>query len=230
MFYLKKYRYIILAVLGIILILIAIFSKNNDKVEDDLILEPIEQEFVEIKDDELSDKKIKIDIKGAVKNPGVYELENNSRVNDAIEISGGLTKDADTSVINLSKNLTDEMVIIIYTKDEISEMLKGDTSIKYIEKECICPKLENDACIDNIVDNKPNNDSSNSSSSNNSKVSLNNATIDELMQLPGIGEVKAKAIINYREENGGFKTIEELKEVNGIGEATFNKIKDQLTL
>ena len=230
MFYLKKYRYIILAVLGIILILIAIFNKNNDKVEDDLILEPIEQEFVEIKDDELSDKKIKIDIKGAVKNPGVYELENNSRVNDAIEISGGLTKDADTSVINLSKNLTDEMVIIIYTKDEISEMLKGDTSIKYIEKECICPKLENDACIDNIVDNKPNNDSSNSSSSNNSKVSLNNATIDELMQLPGIGEVKAKAIINYREENGGFKTIEELKEVNGIGEATFNKIKDQLTL
>ena len=221
MFYLKKYRYIILS--GLLIIVFLFFNKNSDEIEltSDLSLEIKEEVTEEIPKEE----KIKVDIKGAVKNPGVYEINSNGRVADAIEISGGLTNDADTSTINLSKNLTDEMVIIIYTKEEVAEMLKGSTSIKYIEKECICPKIENDACIDNVIDNKPD-----TNTSNEQKVSLNSATIDELMQLPGIGEVKAKAIIVYREENGGFKSIEELLEVNGIGESTFNKIKDQLSL
>lgn len=223
MFYSKKYRYIILSGLLIIALLLFIFNKSSDEIEltSDLSLEIKEEVTEEITKEE----KIKVDIKGAVKNPGVYEINSNGRVADAIEISGGLTNDADTSIINLSKNLTDEMVIIIYTKEEVAEMLKGTTSIKYIEKECICPKIENDACIDNVIDNKPD-----TNTSNEQKVSLNSATIDELMQLPGIGEVKAKAIIAYREKNGGFKTIEELLEVNGIGESTFNKIKDQLSL
>lgn len=221
MFYLKKYRYIILS--GLLIIVFLFFNKNSDEIEltSDLSLEVKEEATEEITKEE----KIKVDIKGAVKNPGVYEINSNGRVADAIAISGGLTNDADTSIINLSKNLTDEMVIIIYTKEEVAEMLKGSTSIKYIEKECICPKIENDACIDNVIDNKPD-----TNTSNEQKVSLNSATIDELMQLPGIGEVKAKAIIAYREENGGFKSIEELLEVNGIGESTFNKIKDQLSL
>lgn len=223
MFYLKKYRYIILSGLLIIAFLFLLFNKSSDEIEltSDLSLEVKEKATEEITKEE----KIKVDIKGAVKNPGVYEVNSNGRVADAIAISGGLTNDADTSIINLSKNLTDEMVIIIYTKEEVAEMLKGTTSIKYIEKECICPKIENDACIDNVIDNKPD-----TNTSNEQKVSLNSATIDELMQLSGIGEVKAKAIIAYREENGGFKSIEELLEVNGIGESTFNKIKDQLSL
>lgn len=222
MLYLKKYWYIGLIILIIVIGLI-IFKPSDAEPEivSDLILE-VEEPVLE----ESIVETIQIDIKGAVKNPGVYEMKTNSRVNDAIAISGGLTDDADTSVINLSKNLTDEMVIIIYTKEEVAEMLKGDTSVKYIEKECVCPKLENDACIDNVIDNKPDN----SNDTTDQKVSLNTATVEELMQLPGIGEVKAQAIITYREENGGFKTIEELMEVNGIGEATFNKIKDQLSL
>lgn len=221
MFYLKKYRYIILS--GLLIIVFLFFNKNSDEIEltSDLSLEIKEEVTEEIPKEE----KIKVDIKGAVKNPGVYEINSNGRVADAIAISGGLTNDADTSILNLSKNLTDEMVIIIYTKEEVAEMLKGSTSIKYIEKECICPKIENDACIDNVIENKPD-----TNTSNEQKVSLNSATIDELMQLSGIGEVKAKAIIAYREENGGFKSIEELLEVNGIGESTFNKIKDQLSL
>ena len=221
MFYLKKYRYIILS--GLLIIVFLFFNKNSDEIEltSDLSLEIKEEVTEEIPKEE----KIKVDIKGAVKNPGVYEINSNGRVADAIVISCGLTNDSDTSTINLSKNLTDEMVIIIYTKEEVAEMLKGSTSIKYIEKECICPKIENDACIDNVIDNKPD-----TNTSNEQKVSLNSATIDELMQLPGIGEVKAKAIIAYREENGGFKTIEELLEVNGIGESTFNKLKENITL
>ena len=175
MFYLKKYRYIILSSLLIIVFLI-FFNEDHDEE-----IEMIPELTFEVEETEkVKEEKIKIDIKGAVLNPGVYELTSNSRVNDAIEISGGLTQDADTSVINLSKNLTDEMVIIVYTKDEIKEMLKGDTSIKYIEKECVCPKLENDACIDNVVDNKPNNSDANDSG----KISLNKAIFGPFTHLP----------------------------------------------
>ena len=222
MFYLKKYIWIIIIVLLVIVFII--FNKDSEEIQ-------LEEEIIKTEENILEEEKIvseivKVDIKGAVKNPGVYEVEENSRVSDVIDISGGLTNEADTSVINLSKNVIDEMVIIIYTKDEIEEMKKGSTSIKYIEKECICPKLENDACIENSIDNIPNNNSS----STDSKISLNNASIDELMTLDGIGEKKAQAIIEYRNKNGGFKSIEEILEVDGIGSATYEKIKDRLTI
>ena len=164
MYYLKKYMWIIL----IILLLVIFLSKDKEvNLEEEIVKN---EEIILEENVDTTISKIKVDIKGAVKNPGVYEVEENSRVSDVIDISGGLTNEADTSVINLSKNVVDEMVIIIYTKDEINEMKKGSTSIKYIEKECICPKLENDACIENIIDNVPDNNSS----STNDKISLNN--------------------------------------------------------
>lgn len=225
----KKYILIILISLGFIFVLL------NKKIGDEIILEESNLETKEeiIKNEEIIleekvDSKIKVDIKGAVKNPGVYEVEENSRVSDVINVSGGLTTEADTSVINLSKNVIDEMVIIIYTKDEINEMKKGSTSIKYIEKECICPKLENDACIEDKIDNVPLKEESNNDLNN--KISLNNASLDELMTLDGIGEKKAQAIINYRNKNNGFKSVEEILEVDGIGSTTYEKIKDRLTL
>lgn len=225
MYYLKKYIWIIL----IIFVLLFVFIKDDSTEE--VILEENNLELKEENIEEVDNIKIKVDIKGAVKNPGVYEVEENSRVSDVINISGGLTSEADTSVINLSKNVIDEMVIIIYTKDEINEMKEGSTSIKYIEKECVCPKLENDACIEDKIDNIPDNENnSNDKNEANGKVSLNKATLDELMTLDGIGEKKAQAIIDYRNKNNGFKTIEELLEVDGIGSTTYEKIKDRLTL
>ena len=220
MYYLKKYIWIILIILLLVIFLI---KDKEDNVEEEIVKN---EEIILEENVDTTISKIKVDIKGAVKNPGVYEVEENSRVSDVIDISGGLTNEADTSVINLSKNVVDEMVIIIYTKDEIEEMKKGSTSIKYIEKECICPKLENDACIENSIDNIPDNNSS----STNDKISLNNASLDELMTLDGIGEKKAQAIIEYRNKNGGFKSIEEILEVDGIGSATYEKIKDRLTI
>ena len=116
------------------------------------------------------------------------------------------------------------MVIIIYTKKEIKEMKKGTTTVKYIEKECICPKLENNACIENSI---TNNDVE---TKDNQKISINKANLSQLTTLSGIGESKAKAIIEYREKNNGFKSIEELKKVSGIGESTYEKIKDNITV
>lgn len=169
------------------------------------------------------DDKIKVEIKGAVNNPGVYELETGKRVEDVIKLSGGLKKDADVSNTNLSKNLVDEMVIIIYTKDEINSMTTGNTTIKYIDKECICPVIENNSCISDVVTNfEIIEEASN-------KISLNKATLEELMTLKGIGESKAKSIIEYREKTP-FKNIEELLNVKGIGKAMFEKIKVHISI
>ncbi|MBR3116723.1 MAG: DUF655 domain-containing protein [Bacilli bacterium] len=160
-----------------------------------------------------------VDIKGAVNNPGVYELDTGSRVIDAIILAGDLREDADTSIINLSKELKDGMFIIVYTKDEINtykdKIIPSKTIVKEIENKIICPDTSNDACI-----------------SDNDKqaglININTASIEELTTLPGIGESKAKKIIEYREETP-FETIEDIKNVSGIGDSAFDKIKNNIT-
>ena len=166
---------------------------------------------------------IVVEVKGSVKVPGVYEVKKGSRVSDLIHEAGGLLDNADTSIINLSKELEDEMVVVIYNDEEINEMKKGSTSVKYIERHCVCPILENDACIEEVISN-------NSIDNKTGLVSLNTGTIEELMTLPGIGESKAKLIIKYRDENGGFKKIEDIMNVKGIGESMFEKIKSYIML
>lgn len=214
---------IILIIIGIILLI----GMNQKQID----LEPLEfeQELEEPKEPETS--KIKIDIKGEIKHPGVYQLEEGDRVSDAIKISGGLTENADTELINLSKTLKDEMVIIIYNKNEIEklkqEQKEPKTIIEYIEKDCSCPDTINDACI---KENKQSQKTGEKELTKDNKISLNTGTLEELQTLPGIGESKAKQIIKYREENNGFKTIEEIKNISGIGESTFEKFKDYITL
>ena len=219
---------IILVIVGIIYSRITFFK---EEVVEEIVLD---SSFVSTfsETEKLGEEKmlIYVDVKGAVKKPGVYVLEEGSRVIDAIEKSGGLSKGADTSVINLSKKLEDGNVIIIYTKDRINEIKKQEVVIEYIEKECLCPDHNNKACItdeeiiiekDEFID-----DSLNS----NIKISLNKANEEELMTLPGIGSSKAQDIIKYRQENGVFKSIEDIKNVKGIGEALFEKIKEHITV
>lgn len=167
--------------------------------------------------------QINVEIKGAVKKPGVYQLNYNDTVESLVKRSGGLLKNADISVTNMSKKLNDEMVVIIYTKEEIDKMREGATSVKYIDKECICPKLTNDSCLDEEIKKEENIIIS-------EKISLNSATKEELMNLPGIGESKAIKIIDYRNNNNGFKRIEEIMNVKGIGNSIYEKIKDYITL
>ena len=159
---------------------------------------------------------IYVDVKGSVKNPGVYKIKSDSRVIDAIETSGGITKDANTRYINLSKPLNDGDVIVVYSNKEIEAAKKEN--VVYIETPCVCEEVKNDACY------KDNGESVSS------KININTATIEQLKTLTGIGDAKASAIIEYRNTKGRFKSIEELKEVNGISEAIFNKIKDNITI
>lgn len=220
-YFIKKYKYILILVF-LILGLILTFSIKNDSIEEDII-EMSEANIEDVKEDYGT---IKINIKGAVNYPGVYEVKKDSRVEDAIFAAGGLIDTADTSIINLSRKLSDESVVIIYTVDEVKKIKQGNVIIQYIENECNCPEYENSACIDpdTLINNN------NDKESANGKISLNKATLEQLQTLSGIGKAKAEAIIEYRSTSGGFKTIEEIKKVKGIGDAVFEKIKDKITV
>ena len=164
--------------------------------------------------------KIFVDVKGAVKKPGVYEMNSSDRVVDAIKMAGGLKSNASTNNINLSKLVSHEMVIYIITKSEVTTKAVSDVP-------CKCETITVNNCIDNdaSTDNKEGDETSTSD-----KVNINKASKDELMKLKGLGESKADAIITYRTNNGEFKTIEDLKNVSGIGDALFDKIKDFITV
>lgn len=167
-----------------------------------------------------------VDIKGSVNNPGVYEVDCNKRVIDVINIAGGLTDNADTTILNLSKKVKDEMYIIVYSNDEIKEykqkLLPSKEIIKQVEEKIICPDNSNDACE------KTNKSSNKEEVKVDGMININTATKDELMTLTGIGESKADKIIEYRNSNK-FNSIDDIKNISGIGESIFNKIKDSIT-
>ena len=155
---------------------------------------------------------------------GVREVTslNDSRVIDVIAAAGGLTGEADTSVINLSKKITDEMVIIVYSKTEVADFHKTKQIEEQVQEKCIQQDEEalvNNACISSEVEVKKT-----------GKISINTASKEELMTLPGIGESKAKDIISYREKNGPFKSVEDIKKVTGVGDSIFAQIKENITV
>jgi competence protein ComEA len=218
----RKLKYPLTIILFMLIIVYIAYTKNKlNKSKFENIV--IENEFIEEKIQDEIITKYNIDIKGAIKNPGVYQVDNNLTVNEVIKIAGGLTKDADTSVINLAKKIKDEMVIIVYTKEEVKNSNIVDTVIKVVEKECICPNIENDGCLNTEIKD------SISNGENNNLVNINTASKEELQTIKGIGESKADSIIKYREKNGLFKTIEDIKNVEGIGDTLYETIKVYIT-
>ena len=234
-----KRKIIILGVGVVIIIITAIICCNQSTDATEVQQDVVFNNTNEVVSQDIN-CSVKVDIKGEVKNPGLYELDCEKRILDVINVAGGLTKEADTSLLNLGKKVTDEMVIIILSKKEVANYEQEIIRIEQEAKKCSEQKI-NDACIANenlyITETKQENINDNSEDEiigdtpvNNSLISLNNASKEELMTLSGIGKTKANSIIEYREENNGFKTIEELKNVKGIGESTFEKIKDNITL
>lgn len=204
--YIKNKKILLIIILAIILLISTMLyyiKDESEELEDITLLTTTKQITTKT-------EMIFVDIKGSVNKPGVYKFNINDRVIDAINKAGGLTKNANTNNINLSQKLTNEMVVYVYSDDEIK---KGNNKLT-------CNTL----CENNIIE--VNNCVENT---NKDLININTATLEELLTLPGIGESKAKSIIEYREENK-FKNIEELKNVNGIGESLFEQIKNKITI
>ena len=207
-------------IIGLIIAFVAIIGSifyvnlNECEVCEKQIFEPVESTMK-------VSKLIEVDVKGAVKNPKVYALEEGATVEDAITMAGGLAKDGVTKNINLSKKLKDEMVVYVFTNEEIkAEKLANEIVCEVPKCECETISVSSDTSISNSGQN----------ANNNSVISINNASESELTTLDGIGPSKAKAIIEYRNANGPFKTIEDIKKVSGIGDAAFEKIKNRITV
>lgn len=146
---------------------------------------------------------IQVHVVGEIRKPGVYKLAVNSRVQDAIREAGGLTENADEQAINLAALLEDGQQIRIPSKLPLS------------------------SADDRLKESDPNN---RSLTTINLLININTASIELLETLPGVGPITAKEIINYRQEMGDFKFIEEIQKVPGIGPATYEKIKNLITV
>ena len=209
----KKQKILLIIIISIITLGIIYYSqivKTSEEFDiDEQNLEIVENKTEEKTEDIDQVAKIIVHVSGAVKQEGIVELEENSRVADAIELAGGVREDAYMKDVNLAELLEDGMKIYIPSKEEV----------------------ENQKESGNYVGNT-NTSNKNTTDKNdlNSKVNINTATQEELDTLPGIGESTANKIINYREENGKFKSIEEIKEVSGIGDSKFEQIKDLIEI
>lgn len=212
---------IIIAFIAIISIIIFFIYNNTKTFDEENIIEykeEIEQDTLDNIEQENNSKEETeelyiVDIKGMVKNPGTYELSKAKRVIDVINIAGGLTEKADVSSINLSQKIFDEMMIIIPSKSESENVVNNNV-------------VNNSAS--NNISYQTNNNNNSIVNNQNAKISINTADLSLLMTIKGIGEVKAKAIIEYRNKNGLFKKIEDITKVKGIGNSTFEKIKDYI--
>ncbi|WP_286883649.1 helix-hairpin-helix domain-containing protein [Aneurinibacillus sp. UBA3580] len=145
-----------------------------------------------------------VDIKGAVKNPGVYTLPGDARVYQAIGMAGGLLPEADAKQVNGAMPLKDGMMLYIPLKGEKAPQAVTDGMVASENGSGMVTAAQGD------------------------KVNLNTATSEQLQTIPGIGPGKAAAILQYREEHGAFKTVDELTNVSGIGPKTLEKMRGKI--
>lgn len=190
-------------IIGIFFIIVYYFyqasqSPNYEELEENANVEEIQEEEQE------KQNNILIHITGAVKQEGVVNLKEGARIIDAIEEAGGLLEDANLNNVNLAYPLSDgQKIYIPNTSDDETERAQNVLS----------------ESVNDVLEGEKN-------GLNEIKININTATQIELEELPGIGTSTAYRIIQYRQENGKFSSIEDIKNVSGIGEAKFNQIKD----
>ncbi|WP_216828988.1 helix-hairpin-helix domain-containing protein [Alkalihalobacterium elongatum] len=195
----------LITMIGVLLLVVSLsfiyhFYNNNDNELEEMNWY-FEGEETKEQDVTEQQQQIIIDLKGEVAYPGVYELEEGQRMKDLIQLAGGLTPAADEMKINLAAVLSDAIVVYIPKV--------GEEEVPMVE-----------AMIGG----------NQTSTSQDGKVNINQATSEELQQLPGIGPAKAEAIISYRDDNGPFQTVEDLQNVSGIGPKSLEKLRDHLQI
>lgn len=190
-----------LLILGIILVIVGIGVNFKSSFWEKAEIKLVKKEtLVTPTIDVQSNNKVTIDVGGEVINPGVYELKNGDRINEALVAAGGLSARADRDWVEKNLNKAEKLV---------------DGQKIYI------PKVGEEVKLENILG---------SSTTEIKIVRINTATIEQLDTLTGVGPSIAQRIIDYRTKNGGFKNVEELKLVSGIGDKLFEKIKDEIAL
>lgn len=205
----KMILFIVIAILGLTNVFsICYFLNRSESIEECVCEECPLAEIEEETKEESS--KIKVDIKGYVKKPGVYEVEEGTIINDLLKLAGGLKTNGTTENINLSKRLNNEDMIVVLSKTELKKQKATTISSTSSTSQS---KDTNSSLVEPT----------------NKKVSINTATKEELMTLNGIGEAKAIAILEYRAKTP-FQAIEDIKNISGIGESVYEKIKDYITI
>ena len=206
----RKDKLIIALIIGIVIVLSHNFVSSQKS--DELVFENISSSLNDQKqakpinnndNKEKTEKSTikKVHISGEINKPGVYEINDNYRLEDLVNDAGGLKENADINKINLALKLEDQMRIIIPNIND------KDNSENNMTTQLISPINEND----------------------NKKVDINTADQSELMTLPNIGEKRADAIIEYRQKNK-FNKIEDIKNVSGIGDKYFEAMKDMIVV
>ena len=211
----------IIAIILIILVVIAYYYFYLRDTTEEISNQDLEVNNTQ--ENNQTNETIVVHVSGAVNIEGIVELDSGSRIANAIEKAGGIKENADMTDINLAYPLEDGMKIYIPTKEE-TEAYKNNENT---------PAESYVTASSGGVNSKEATNSKQSSSTSDTtskKVNINTATQEELDTLPGIGPSIASKIIDYREQNGKFNSIEEIKEVSGIGEAKYEKIKDSITI
>ena len=182
------------------------YVSSEDFIETEQAESESQVEETKVQQTEGEEEFLYVYVCGEVKSPGVYTLSRGSRVCDLFEVAGGLTENAATDYWNQARLLVDGEMLYVPTIEEAKTRQNSDKDVSLNQSE------------------------SSDTSDTGGKINLNTASIDQLMQIPGIGEAKAKAIYNYREEHGGFSSIEEVMNIEGIKEGVFSKMKEYIVV
>lgn len=213
MFQFDKIQQKLFAIMAVIIVILTgtlFFREYNKKNDTDIVLQN-QSDWDELPGPTNTPKQtealshnepllIKVYLTGQVQNPGIIELQEGDRVADAVKLAGGTLPEADLDRVNLALKVRDEGMYYI---PKIGEEIPDDINI---------------------------NQDSNNPSASKGKININTADSNQLQTLNGIGPAKAQKIIDYRQVNGEFKSIEEIMNVSGIGEKTFDALKDQIDI